>query len=237
MKAALYAALLVAGSLQFAGLAHGQPAAGEPRPRPETAYVQSWLGAVDTDQNWQLDGEPTGDSFIGDLGTLPYVGGAGSRMWGDRFRYGFEGGGLVAWESDVVEFSGTGNGLRVVLDNQLYSFEVFMGGMLSAELLPGFRLSVSGGPTLAWARLKNEDEQAEVLPSALNGNIIVIDLNSHEDDFSAALYARAGVEYELDNGFTFGVSARYVEHTFDFGSSGKLKLDEVQWFLTLGATL
>jgi hypothetical protein len=233
------ALLALAAWLLVVGSAGAETAPDEEVRRPEIAHVETWLGAVDTDETWTLEDENDGDSLPGDIGTLPYVGGAGSRMWGGWFRYGFEGGGLIAWKNDGTRFFGTGNSLRVEIDNQFLSFEVFMGGRLSMALAPGLRLFVAAGPSLAWARLKNEDEEAEVSPSATNsgGTSIFIDLNEEEDDFSARLYARGGLEFEFANGFTIGASARYADHRFDFGSSGKVKLDEVQWFLTLGSRI
>ena len=231
--------LALAGSLLAASPVGAETAIEEPVAPPDIAYVETWLGAVDTDENWELGDEDTGESLLGDIGTMPYVGGAGNRMWGQRFRYGFEGGGLISWENDGTRFYGTSNSLRVQIDNELVSFEVFMGGRLSLELVPGLRLFVAAGPTLAWARLDNEDEEAEVLPTATNngGASVFIDLNDVEDDFSARFYARGGLEFEFANGFTLGASARYADHRFDFGSSGELELDEVQWFLTLGSRL
>ena len=77
------------------------------------------------------------------------------------------------------------------------------------------------------------------MPTTTNsgGASVFIDLNEEEDDFSARFYARGGLEFEFANGFTLGASARYADHRFDFGSSGELELDEVQWFLTLGSRL
>jgi hypothetical protein len=202
-----------------------------------TTFAYSWLGAVDTDENWELRDESPAEPLRGSVGTLPYAGGSGSRLWGERLRYGFEGGGLVSWKNDTFRFSSTDDGLRVQLENDLFSFEVFMGGMVNLEPAPGFRLYLSAGPALAWMRLNNDDDEVEVLPTAAGGSSIVIDLSNQEDDFSLALYGRAGMEYEFPNGFILGASARYVEHEFDFGSSGELELDSVQWFVTLGARM
>lgn len=200
-----------------------------------TAYGQAWLGAVDTGESWTLDSDAAGESLLGDVGTLPYLGGAGSRLWGDRLRYGFEGGGLVSWKNDSVRFFGSNNAVTVQIENELLSFEVFMGALLALEPIRGFRLYVAAGPALAWARVNNDDARAEVLPTPLNGSSIYIDLSASEQDLSAVLYGRAGMELEFPGGITAGISARYADHEFDFGSAGRLELDEVQWFLTLGS--
>ena len=223
------------GAPAWAGTAGSdEPRAGPAR--PAVTYAQSWLGGVDTDRSWSLRDEQAGEDFEGDVGTLPLLGGAGSRLWGERVRFGFEGGGLVSWKSRSLRFSSIGGGLRIEVENELLAFEVFGGGVLSVSPVPRLRLYVAAGPALAWARLRNDDDTAEAQP-ATSGSGIVIDLNSREDDFSAALYGRAGVEVEVGNGIALGVSARYVDHEFDFGSSGRLQLDQVQWFLTVGAEL
>ena len=54
---------------------------------------------------------------------------------------------------------------------------------------------------------------------------------------SLTLYGRAGVEFEMPTGFTFGAHARYAPHEFDFDDSGELKLDSVQYFVSFGARL
>ena len=231
--------LLALGGTGTAGWAEAVDdggAAAQPPGRPSVTYAQSWIGAVDTDRSWSLRDDAGDADFEGDVGTLPLLGGAGSRMWGERVRFGLEGGGLVSWKSDSVRLSSIGGGLRIELENELLAFEVFCGGVLSVSPVPRVRLYVAGGPTLAWARLRNDDDTAEALPTPAGGGI-VIDLNSREDDFSAALYARTGVEIDVGNDIAVGVSARYVDHEFDFGSSGRLQVDEVQWFLTVGAVL
>ena len=79
--------------------------------------------------------------------------------------------------------------------------------------------------------------QGNTASTGSGGTPVFIDLNEEEDDFSARFYARAGLSFEFGNGFTFGAGARYADHRFDFGSSGEVELDEVQWFLTLGSQI
>lgn len=67
--------------------------------------------------------------------------------------------------------------------------------------------------------------------------MLVIDLDENRSDFSFALYGRVGIDFELDSGFTFGISARYAEHEMDFDERGEFTLDEMQWFITLGGRI
>ncbi len=67
-------------------------------------YVQSWLGAVDTDDAWQLEDPIAQTQLTGDISSLPLIGGVGQRMWGQRLQYGFEGGALVGWKTTGLAF-------------------------------------------------------------------------------------------------------------------------------------
>jgi len=202
---------------------------------PRVTYYQSWFGAGDTDEPWQLPAEDAGGPYVRDVGTIPYLGASALYLHGTQFRYGVEVGGLVGWNSYDAAFRSGGNGLRVAIDASLITFEGFFGGVLAYEPRPGVRFYVAGGPALAVMQLDNEDEEAEVLPaSGVGQSGIFILVESEEDDVSVVPYARAGFEFLAGNGYSFGVSARYAPHEFDFGSSGDIEFDGVQWFLIVG---
>jgi hypothetical protein len=221
------------------------PMARSAEPEPDSprsvTYLQSWLGAVETDDPWILPGDEAGGPYTRSVGTLPYVGGSGMVLRGERVRYGFEGGGLVSWKNYGSSFRGVSSGgllVGISVDNALFSFETFLGGVVALEPAPGVRFTLAGGPALAWMRLDNDDDEVEVTPlGPPAGSNVFISLNGSENDFSFALYGRAGVEFDIGSGLLLGVSARYAEHDFDFGSSGMLEYDKVQWFLTLGAAV
>jgi len=225
----LVVAFLLAAPL--AGVAaEPAPGAGLERVR----YLQSWFGAGDTDQPWELEAEE--GPYKRDVGTIPYLGGSALYLHGNGFRYGWEAGGLLGWSSYDSAFRSDSSGLRVAIDASLFTFEVFFGGMLAYEPRPGLRFYVAGGPTLAVMNLDNEDEEVEALPvSGLGSSGIVIVVEEEEDDASMVPYARAGFEFQAGNGLSFGLSARYAPHDFDFGTSGEVEFDGVQWFLIIGA--
>jgi hypothetical protein len=203
-----------------------------------TRYLQSWFGAGDTDQPWELPGDEDGGPYERDVGTIPYLGANALFLDGDNgggFRKGFEVGGTIGWNEYDAAFRSNGGDLRVALDASLFSFEVFLGGVLAWEPRPGLRLYGAGGGALAFMQLDNEEESVEAQQvSGLQSSGIFIYVNSEEDDASLMPYARVGFEFRPGRGYTFGVSARYVPHEFDFGSSGEVELDGVQWFLTVG---
>ena len=82
-----------------------EPGETEPPSRLNYGYVQVWLGFTDTEDSWTID-DSEGNELIGDYSDLPLGGGVGQRLWGDRGQYGFEGGGLISWRNNDVDFSG-----------------------------------------------------------------------------------------------------------------------------------
>jgi hypothetical protein len=212
----------------------GGTAAGTAAPvRKVEQNVQAWLGGVSTDDGWSSRDPTDGEPLTGDIGTLPYLGGAGQKLWGGSIQTGFEGGGLATWKNDATDFFATNNTLRISVDNTLFSFEFFFGAVLSLRPVPWLRVYAATGPSLAYAHL--DDDNAEPAPDPLSSTSI--EFGSGGDSLSLALYGRAGFEFETREGFTFGAHARYADHEFDFDDSGKLKLDNVQYFVTFGQRL
>ncbi|HTK98397.1 MAG TPA: hypothetical protein VL379_10265 [Pseudomonadales bacterium] len=200
---------------------------------PTPIYLQAWVGALDTDSDsWKVSDPQSGEQALGDLGTLPYGGGAGQQLWGSgAWQVGYEGGGLVTWKNGRTEFRGNSNAVLVRIDNTFGAVGVFMGGVLSVRPFHPMRLYVAAGPSITGAWLFGDDNNEQV---SSPGTTVTLNLDDTKSDVSVVPYARAGIEFELDNGFTFGVSARYADDEFDFGDAGKLEFDQVTWMLTLG---
>jgi hypothetical protein len=207
-------------------------AADAPAATRAEQHVQAWLGGIDTDEHWQREDPDTGAKLDGGFGTLPYVGGAGQRLFGHRLQAGFEGGGLVAWKNDSTRFFASNSSAAVEIDNELFSIELFLGGMVSLRPARWLRLYAAAGPTVAYAHLIDDggDHTSTTTSTAITAG-------SGGNAYSATLYGRAGFEFETTRGFTFGAHARYAPHEFDFDDSGTLKLDGVQYFLSLGQRL
>jgi len=223
-------ALLIAGCALAA-----PPAAGAGDDAAPVQYAQGWLGAVATERAWTLDDPESGRRLVGELDTLPYGGGASQRLWGRRARYGFEGGGLIAWKNDRIAFASDPGGLRVAIDNELLVLDFFLGAVLSFRPVGGLNVTLAAGPTLAWGHVAGDGDDESAVGG--NGTAVFIDLDGSGNELSLVPYGRAGVAWEFANGFEVGVSARYAPHEFDFGRRGEVELDEVQWFLTLGQRL
>lgn len=200
---------------------------------PTPIYLQAWIGALDTDSgSWKVSDPQSGEDVLGDLGTLPYGGGVGQQLWGSgAWQIGYEGGGLVTWKNGRTEFRGNSNAVLVRIDNAFGAIGVFMGGVVSVRPFQPMRLYIAGGPSVTWAWLFDDNDEDEV---SSPGNTVTINVDDTKSDVSVVPYARAGIEFELSNGFTFGVSARYADDEFDFGNAGELEFDQVLWMLTLG---
>ncbi len=201
-------------------------------------FLQVWIGAIDTDDDFERTDPFDGSDLSGDFGHVPYFGGGVQRLWGSGLLYGYEGGGLVAWKNDSTEFFGSGGGVRVEVDNTLFSTEVYMGPVLSVQPLRWMRVYAAGGPTVAYAYLSDDDDNEDATPTDQVGAASAsVDFSSGGHSVSITYYGRAGVEFEMPTGFTFGAHARYAPHEFDFDDGGELKLDSVQYFVSFGARL
>jgi hypothetical protein len=220
-------------ALLLGGVAVSAEADGPSRD-PET-YVQVWIGAIDTDNDsWKATDVQSGSDVVGDLGTLPFGGGDGQLLWGSGvWQIGYEGGGLASWKNETTHFRGVSSGgtaVQVQFRNQFFLFGVFMGGVVSVRPAPWLRVYAAGGPSLTWAWIENDDNNAS--QSSTN-------FNSHgsQNDGSFTAYGRAGIDFVMKDGFTFGVSVRYANDKFDFDDAGELKLDSPLYLLTLGARI
>jgi len=228
--------MLLVLSAMTAGAAAAQSAT-EPQEAQRVAeeYLQVWVGAIDTDEDWDLSDPADGSDLTGDIGTLPYFGGGAQRLYGDRLQFGYEGGGLVTWKNDSTRFYGNNGGVRIEIDNTLFSTEFYMGGVLSVRLAQWLRIYAGGGPAAAYGYLSDDDDDSP--PDEVSRASSNVDISFDNHSLSFTLYGRAGFEFETASGFTFGGHARYAPHEFDFDDGGKLKLDSFQYFLSLGQRL
>lgn len=212
------------------------PVAADTAPPPtSTVYLQGWLGGQDTDESWRATETENGESVLGDLGTLPFGGGAAQRLWGSgAWQIGYEGGGLMTWKSDRTTFFGTNSTVVINVDSEFVTFGAFFGGVISVMPSRYLRLYVAGGPSATWAWLSEDGDNDDnvVTPAAAT-----VDLSDSEGDGSFTAYARGGIEVVLDSGLTFGASVRYAKDEFDFGNAGELELDEPLWLFTVGSVM
>jgi len=234
----LFQLLLICSLLPAAALAADVAAEGtRARDAGAEEVIQVWLGGVDTDDDWSGTNPADGEPVTGEFGTLPYLGGAGQQLWGGKIQAGFEGGGLVTWKNDSTKFYGRNGALLIDVDNSLFSFEVFMGGLISIRPVNWLRVYAAAGPSVAYAYLDGDDADEPPPATGTLASSSSIEFGGNGSSVSLTVYARGGIEFATPRGFTFGASARYANHEFDFDDDGKLELGNVQYFLTLGQRL
>jgi opacity protein-like surface antigen len=247
--AAIRRAVSVAGVVALVALTARAAIAQEPMQNTEQAptrsgpqtYVQGWIGGMGRDDAWSIE-DPDGDQLLdGDDSRLFLGGGVGQRLWGDRVEYGFEGGAVLSFVNDKLVVAGANPGLRIAVDNELFASDFFMGAVVSVRPTRWLRLYAAAGPSLAWGLLNGSDEDNDPpdndgLVIVGPGAFLVIDLDDTIGDTSFSPYARVGLDFEV-SGVSFGISARYTDHKLNFGERGTLKLDGVQWFLTIGGSI
>ena len=200
-------------------------------------YMQGMAGVLDAGDAWQIDDGADASSYVADIDKMIYGGGAVhlSHMDG-AFQYGVETGGLVSFHADTSSFVKVDDGATVAVkvESSLWLVDVSLGGFVSYSVGEHFRLYASAGPSVIYGSLSIDDDEIEPTPYDNGANTITFSPNSRESDFQIGLYARAGFEFILTNGITFGASVRQVDSELDFGDSGEIDLNHPQYFLTVG---
>lgn len=206
---------------------------------PAYAYVQGVVGVLSADDAWTYRDAETGADLVGDQENLPY-GGANVQMvlgFSDRLEYGFESGGLIAWDSSSRVLEADNNSVLIEVDNSLFIVELAFGGFVAWKPVSWLRLSVSAGPSLVWGSASTDDDAWAYIPDEDAPEIVYLP-GSRERDLDVGVYARAGLEALFSEELILGVSAKRVNYDLDFGSdNGELAIDDWQFFLTIGAKI
>lgn len=229
----LFAGVLL-GGLAFAGAASAQGAEAEDT--WDLRYLQVMLGTLDAGDAWTIR-DDSGEISSSDWSDLIY-GGVAVQLGSStgKFQYGLETGGMISFKNDTNVFGRSeedeGLNAQIEVENDFLLLDVAAGGFVSYRPWRAFRVYASAGPALMLGTLFIEDEDVEIR----RGEDGDIDFRpgDRETDVDAGLYARVGFDIILDNGFVFGASARKVDGELDFGNSGTVELDDVQYFLSLG---
>lgn len=201
-------------------------------------YVQGMAGVLDASEAWEIEDGGDGSKYAADIDKMIYGGGAAQLSYRDGpFQYGVETGGLISFHADTSSFARVDGGatVGVKVKSSVWLVDIFMGGYVSYELAQAFRVYASAGPSVIYGSLSIDDDDVTIQPLDNNsGGTITFSPDSRESDFVVGLYARAGFEFILDNGISFGLSARQVDSELDFGDSGTIDLNDTQYFLTVG---
>jgi hypothetical protein len=176
-----------------------------------------------------------GTTVRGEYDDLPYFSAGVQRiLGGERFRYGFEGGGIISWQNDSVYYSGTANGgaqVAVQIDNEMFLFGTFLGGYLDVNFSDNVRLFVSAGPMLLTASLSQKGDE----PSAQPHSTVIV--NGKKRDFSSGYggYASFGVVVSPTKTYEFGFVLREQDVELNFSDAiTDFPYDGTQVMLSIG---
>lgn len=150
--------------------------------------------------------------------------------------YGLEGGIYLGYDSQrtyrVVLASGQSS---VNIRSHFWNGDVSAGVFASINPLPGLRFYTGVGPSLYWGQLRRPEAHTSSNSDTGTGvATIVIDNRRNRYDVGLGLYARAGVEVLFANGTSLGFAVRQLDATLGFGVSGRVRLREPQYLLTVG---
>ena len=200
--------------------------------------VQVYFGVLELDdQTGQWD---TQDSVDVDFSSLPTGGLETEYIFGrDWVHWGLNPGGSFSWTNDDTKVSGslteqTGGTLLVELDNSLLLAELHLGAYVRGRLAERVTTYGAAGPMVMYGSLEVNNEHIEPLPS--DGSVDVPDSNSN--DINIGYYARAGIDFEIEDNQHLGLGIRYLSTELDFDkTTGNVDIKGPQYVLTLSVQL
>ncbi len=210
--------------------------AEEEQPAP---LFQAFIGSLQLDDqtaNWDEIGDDT--AKVEFPSSLISGGIEGEYTYGgtERWRWGVNPGGSIAWKNSDVRVSGgftgeTGGVIRFDIDNALFIGELHLGLFVRAGLMPKLSAYAAAGPMIMYARLNVEDEDVEIPTPTANGQIVFT--SSEASDFDVGYYGRAGIDYRYAKGKYVGLGVRYMSAEMDFSDNfGQIDIEGPQFVLS-----
>ena len=194
--------------------------ARERRPRQEVGQVllQGFVG-VGYPESVTL--EPDIEIDETELDDLPVIGGGGQlKLAGERIDFGLEALMSFAFRSDLEALAFGGSGGVVVLDVDVFVFDVFGGPYASKLFADRVRVYAGAGPIISFVEYSQEDEAASV--------------DEDGDGFGTGVYTRGGIEFLLPSGTLVGFGVRWSSAEVDLGDDfGDFELEGVQALITV----
>ena len=217
------------------------PAAAQPRQGLHPSAVSVYLGGMEVDdQSVNIEDSTLLDAADLDFSTLP-GGGIFVEMplAGERAEVGIESGAGIAWRNDNTEIAGSSiNGnttVRVNIDNSFLLADLDMGLYARLHLGQAASIYVGGGPAAIYGRHEVGDQTVE--PAPTSGTTVVLDADEGSD-VNVGYYGRAGIDFEWQDGYRFGIGAKWLGATLDFdGTLGETDIDGVFYFLSFSQAL
>jgi opacity protein-like surface antigen len=204
---------------------------------------QIFLGVLELDDQtgkWQ---DISDNDVDVDFSSLPSGGVEGEYTYGRGWvHWGLNPGGSIAWKNDDTNFSGSltnenGGTLRVDLDNSLFLFELHLGGYVRGRVSDRVTTYAAAGPMVMYGSHDVEDERVESTsqPQA-DGSVVIRDTDS--SDVNVGYYARAGIDFAINDRQQLGLGIRYLSTELDFDKTvGKIDIKGPQYVLTFTTLL
>ncbi len=229
-------------------------AAGTPTLAQGSAYgdtrLQAYLGVMELDNQTgelqvNVDGGSAGDPVDIDFANLLYLGIDGETPMNkpnSGFEWGVNAGVSFGWEGGDTEFAGRvnegGGTVAFQIDNDMLVIEGHLGPYLRTHIGERVDFYLGAGPAIIYAEVDVDGENGEeATPSSIttpNGTLILGD--SSDSDVVVGLYARAGLEFDMGGGRSWGLGMKYLGGEMDFNDTvGEFDLEGLSVMLTYSA--
>jgi opacity protein-like surface antigen len=209
----------------------------------ENPLVQVFLGVLELDDQTSQWNNSSGEDVNVDFSSLPSGGIEAEFIFGRGFvHWGLNPGGSIAWKSDNTNISGAltqqnGGTLLVELDNALLLTEVHLGAYVRGRLGARVTTYAAAGPMVLYGSLDVKNDtvtDAQQQPTDSNADIP----DSSSSDVNLGYYARAGIDFEIEDKQHLGLGVRYLSSDLDFDqTAGKLDIKGPQYVLTFTVQL
>jgi opacity protein-like surface antigen len=206
--------------------------------------MQVFLGVMEPDdQTGQWDAVSEGPVDI-DFSSLPSGGVEAEYLFGSGWvHWGLNPGGSISWKNDDTNFSGSltnenGGTLRFEADNSLFLAELHLGAYVRGRLSERVTTYAAAGPMVMYGSHDIKNENFEQVPSqGAPSSTADID-ETDSSDINVGYYARAGIDFAINDKQQMGLGVRYLSTELDFDKTvGKLDIKGPQYVLTFTTQL
>ena len=201
----------------------------------DAPFFQVFLGVLELDDQTGEWDEISEENLDVDFSSLPSGGIEGEYIYYKGWIHaGLNPGGSFAWKDDDTKFSGgytneTGGVLRVDVDNSLLLAELHLGGYVRGRISDRITSYAAAGPMLMYGYHDADDDSVE--------DSLDLD-DSDSSDVNVGYYARAGIDFEINNKQHLGFGVRYMSTELDFDKTiGKIDIEGPQYVLTFSTRL
>jgi opacity protein-like surface antigen len=159
---------------------------------------------------------------------LPFLGVAVQKPFNEnRLTYGLETGALLSWDNEKRHISASGGSsggsATVVIDNQMFLFDYFLGGYVSIDIARRLRIYAGAGPLIVYGSrdMEPEEEDDTIQPVTESG-------------VAFGVYARTGLELKIVDNFMIGAGLRSMTSGLEFEDEvGKNKVEGIQYYISI----